>query len=100
MTQVKLDLDELAEEKIKEMKYEAFKKIVKTKLEENFFNYLLSLKSNHTKTENLVSYKLQEYLKSENLTFKQKQLLFSLRSRSINVKRNYKNKYKSVLFFV
>ena len=96
VTQVKLDLDELgiqlAEEKIKEMKYEAFKKMVKTKLEENFFNYLLSLKSNHTKTENLVSYKLQEYLKSENLTFKQKQLLFSLRTRSISVKRNDKNK--------
>ena len=76
------------------MKYEAFKKIVKTKLEENFFDYLLSLKSNHTKTENLVSFKLQEYLTSENLTFKQKQLLFSLRTRSINVKRNYKNKYR------
>ena len=98
VTQVKLDLDELgiqlAEEEIKAMKYEAFKKIVKTKLEENFFDYLLSLKSNHTKTENLVSYKLQEYLTSENLTFKQKQLLFSLRTRSINVKRNYKNKYR------
>ena len=90
---------QLSEEKIKEMKYETFKKIVKTKLNENFFSYLLSLRSSHTKTENLVSYKLQNYLQSENLTFKQKQLLFSLRTRSVNVKRNYKNKYRHTNLF-
>ena len=68
--------------------------MVKTKLNEKFCDYLFSLKSSHTKTQNLSSYNLQAYLKSENLTYKQKQLLFSLRTRSINVKTNYKNKYK------
>ena len=96
--QVKEDLDELeiqlSEGEISKMKYEAFKKVVKTKLNVKFFDYLLSLKSSHTKTQNLSSYKLQEYLESENLTYKQKQLLFSLRTRSINVKTNYKSKYK------
>ena len=80
VNQVKLDLNELeiqiTEEKIKGMKYEEFKKIVRTKLDEKFLDYLLLLKASHTKTENLTSYSLQEYLKSENLTFKQKQLLF------------------------
>ena len=54
----------------------------------------MSLKSSHSKTQNLSSYKLQTYLESQNLTYKQKQLLFSLRTRSIDVKRNYKNKYR------
>ena len=67
---------------------------MKSKLNEKFFEYLISLKLIHTKTQNLSSYKLQEYLESENLTYKQKQLLFSLRTRSINVKTNYKSKYK------
>ena len=47
----------------------------------------------------LSSYKLQTYLESENLTYKQKQLLFSLRTRSIDVKRNYKNKYRNSNLF-
>ena len=47
----------------------------------------------------MTSYSLQEYLKSENLTFKQKQLLFSLRTRSTNVKRNDKNKYRQSNLF-
>ena len=80
VNQVKLDLNELeiqiTEEKIKGMKYEEYKKIIRTKLDEKFLDYLLLLKASHTKTENLTSYSLQEYLKSENLTFKQKQLLF------------------------
>ena len=101
--QVKLDLDELniqlTENEIREMKYEAFKKVVKTKSNEKFFEYLLSLKLNHSKTQNLSSYKLQTYLESENLTYKQKQLLFSLRTRSIDVKRNYKNKYRNSNLF-
>ena len=96
--QVKEDLDELeiklTENEISKMKYEAFKKVVKSKLNEKFFEYLISLKLIHTKTQNLYSYKLQAYLESENLTYKQKQLLFSLRTRSINVKTNYKNKYR------
>ena len=47
-----------------------------------------------SKVKNLTTYKLQDYLKTEKLTTKQKKLLFSLRTRSIDVKNNYKNKYK------
>ena len=51
-------------------------------------------KEGHSKTENLNDFNLQNYLKSRELSTKQKKLLFSLRSRSVNVKTNYKNKFK------
>ena len=85
---------ELTEYQIKTLKKEAFKRILKCKLGEKAYEYLLNLKETHSKTEHLLNYKLQDYLLSENLSFKQKRLLFSLRTRSIHVKRNYKNKYK------
>ena len=57
-------------------------------------NFLEDLKENHSKTEKLFEYKLQNYLTSQNLSTEQKKLLFSLRTRSIHVKTNYRNKYK------
>ena len=51
-------------------------------------------KENRSKSKNLNSYKLQSYLKTDKMTTKQKKLLFSLRTRSVDVKSNYKSKYK------
>ena len=59
---------------------------------------LINLKDKHTKTDKLLCFKLQEYLISENLSNKQKQLLFSLRTRSAPVKTNYRNRYKLNMF--
>ena len=56
--------------------------------------FLSSLRDDHSKTENLLSYSFQGYLGCEDLDVKQKQLLFKLRSRSVHTKANYKNKYK------
>ena len=89
---------EQSESEIKCMKKEEFKKLVKEKLETMASNFLEDLKENHSKTEKLFEYKLQNYLTSQNLSTEQKKLLFSLRTRSIHVKTNYRNKYKFNMF--
>ena len=100
--QIELDLQqleiELSEAEIKSMKKDAFKKLIKEKLEQNAFNFLENLKENHSKTEKLTDFKLQNYLISENLSTELKRLLFSLRTRSILVKTNYRNRYKFNMF--
>ena len=88
-----LDID-LNEQEIKVMKKEVFKSALKKKLQEKATVFLMNYREKHSKTQNLKSYKLQSYLSSNKLTTNEKKLLFSLRTRSIHVKRNYKNKYK------
>ena len=85
---------DLNEEAIKKMKKSAFQKLVNQKMKMKADEFLSSLRDQHSKTENLLSYSFQEYLKCEDLDVKQKQLLFKLRSRSVHTKANYKNKYK------
>ena len=84
----------LSEEEIRLMKKDSFKKILKAKLCEKARDFLYKLKEGHSKTSNLGNFSLQEYLKSENLSTNEKKLLFSLRTRSYDVKSNYKNKFK------
>ena len=81
---------------IKQMKKTYFKKLIKGKLKESATNFLFNHKSDEqrSKIKNLKSFTLQNYLKTTKLSNKEKKLLFSLRTRSIDVKRNYKNKYK------
>ena len=90
--QVKDDMEELDiefdEKAIKNMKKWKFKKIVYEKMH----SHLLSLKKG--KLANLSSYYgMKEYLKTDRLNLVQKQLLFSLRTRMVMVKCNYRNKY-------
>ena len=54
---------------------------------------MFSLKEGHSKTQNLVNYKFQDYLKCGSLSVEEKKLLFQLRTRSTHTKSNYKNKY-------
>ena len=54
--------------------------------------FLSQIRDEHSKTENLQSYKFQTYLESEKLTVEEKKLLFQLRTRSIPTKANYKKK--------
>ena len=90
---IELNID-ISEESIKQMKKKKIKKYLKEKLNEKAVKFLLDKKERHTKTENLNIYGLQKYLQTNELSTKQKKLLFSLRTRSIDVKTNYKNKYK------
>ena len=46
-----------------------------------------------SKIKNLTTYKLQDYFKTPKFMNKDKKLLFSLRTRTTDVKSNYKNKY-------
>ena len=56
--------------------------------------YLLSLKLKHSKCEYLnVSNYMQEYLTSNELYTSEKKLLFAMRTKTVNVKTNYKHSY-------
>ena len=91
----KRDLEiNISEQSIQIMKKEAFKKLVKQKLNEKAFEFLFKTKEGHSKTKHLKSFLFQNYLQTENISTKEKKLLFSLRTRSVDVKTNYKNKYK------
>ena len=100
--QIKIDMEyckiDLTEEEIKNMKKEKFKNLVNTNVREIGREYLLSLKSQHSKSSGLNDdFKCQEYLITEKLSVEEKQLLFSFRNRTYECKTNYKNKYGSDL---
>ena len=85
---------DLSEDAIRLMKKDKFEKMVKEKLYEKAREFLFKIKEGHSKTKNLSTFTLQEYLKCEKMSTNDKKLLFSLRTRSYDVKTNYKNKYK------
>ena len=94
------DLDdfgiEFDEEKISKMKKETFKKLVFGKMREFSHSKLLEEKDgkNMSKLAGLTShYGMKEYLSSEKLNLDEKRLLFQLRTRMVEVRTNYKNKY-------
>ena len=97
---LKTDLDdfgkEFDEEKISKMKKETFKKLVCEKIREFYHSKLLEEKDgkNMSKLAWLTShYGMKEYLSSEKLNLDEKRLLFQLRTRMVEVRTNYKNKY-------
>ena len=59
--------------------------------------YLLGLKADHTKMDNLVysKLKLQGYLKSEDIPAHEAKNLYRYRVRSANFKENFGDKYKN-----
>ena len=83
---------------ISKLKKWKFKKIVNNKLQEVAREYLISLKESHSKLDQLRNtYTLEPYLTSNNLTTEEKQTLFKLRTRMIDVKCNFKSYVNSVL---
>ena len=93
---VKQDLADLnikmSFEEITNISKEAFKKLVKEKVNKSALDYLQNLQLSHSKSENL-SYDdlgLQGYLKSgtSNMTIKEKLFCFAARSRMIDVRCN------------
>ena len=70
-----------------------FKNFVKRRVEISQLEYLNTLKKKHSKSKYLEckEIKMAEYLKDQRFSTKKKQLLFKLRSKTLDVKQNFKN---------
>ena len=80
---------------IANMKKLKFRKIVNTQLRIVAMEYLLTLKAKHSKLDYLPNeYKLEKYLSSTKVTTEEKQTLFKLRTRMVDVKCNFKKMYE------
>ena len=97
---IEKDLDDFGidfdEEIFSKMKNHAVKKLVNQKMREFSHSSLLAEKDgkNLSKLAGLSShYGMKDYLVTERLTTEQKQLLFSLRTRMVDVRTNYRTKY-------
>ena len=75
---------------------EWFKNFVKEKVKINFLKQLKDLRTKHSKSANLKcdDLKTAEYINSPRFSLEEKQLLFKLRSRTLNIKANFKNQHK------
>ena len=102
MSQVEDDLlscdIQLKEEEIAAMSRWKFKKIVDGKIREQSEQYLAELQIKHSKSTFLhQGEKMQEYLCSDKLSTREKQLLFKLRSSVTPNKSNFRKKYENDL---
>ena len=79
------------------MKYGQFKTKVKSACKIYTFKRLLAIKSRHSKGDNLDYTKLEinEYFRSKTITVAQALLLFKIRSRMLDVKMNFRDKYRN-----
>ena len=84
----------MTDEEIQGVSKETFKRIVKQKVKINYLQHLESLKANHSKSKYLdcSDLKVAEYITDARLNCKKKQLLFKLRSRTLDVKKNFGDK--------
>ena len=75
------------------MKKNKFKKELKKEIQDKSFQYLNELRKSKLSKLNYTKYKIQSYLTSTKLTNEEKSLLFSLRTRMVRVKDNFKNEF-------
>ena len=88
----------LKEEEIAAMSRWKFKKILDCKIREQSEQYLAELQIKHSKSTFLhQGEKMQEYLCSDKLSTREKQLLFKLRSSVTPNKSNFRKKYENDL---
>ena len=75
------------------MKKHKFKKHLNNKILLSAFEYLNSIKTSHSKVKNIVyrKFKIARYLTESKFNIDDKILLFSLRTRMVDVKCNFKN---------
>ena len=100
--QLKSDLKEcnisLSEEEIMKMKRTTFKSFLKRKINAVAKQYLFELRSSHSKSTNLLhKNELKDYLSSDKISLEGKKLLFSMKTRGVNVKTNFKNGYSDLM---
>ena len=102
VVQLRQDLEEcnikLSDEEIKQMKKEQFKNLVLREIRRLAKEYLISQRK--SKTENLMhTGNMKEYLTTQQMTTGEKQLLFAIKTKCVDVKTNFKNQFsKSNMF--
>ena len=80
-----------SDEEISKMKRITFKKLVMEKIQALAAQYLIALKTKHTKSINLeYSKEMQSYLCNESMKIEDKKLMFRIRNRLVDVKANYR----------
>ena len=82
----------LTDSEIQGVSKNVFNNFLKKKVQANMLKYLQNLKQKHSKSKYLQCTELKpaEYIYSSRLTTKEKQLLLKLRSRTLDVKENFK----------
>jgi hypothetical protein len=99
--QVKDDLEDfgmpVSLEFIRSKSIHSFRRLVKIKTKEYALKYLLNLKAEHSKLDNLMysELKLQSYLKSDDIPVHEAKNLFRYRVRVADFKENFGNKYEN-----
>ena len=87
---------DMTDAEIQGVSHDAFKTYVQKKVKINFLKYINNLKKSHSKSEKLhcTEVRMAEYLKTPKLNTRKKELLFKLRSKTFDVKQNFKNMNK------
>ena len=87
-----------SESYIEQTSTKLFKSEVKKKVQEAAFKYLKNLQSKHSKTCNIQykEFKTQNYMTTPIFSNNEVNLLHALRSRMVNVKMNFKSKYRDL----
>ena len=93
-----LEID-LSIEEIERMKEDNFRSMVRKKTEDSALKYLNKMKGKHSKVMDIshTSLDMQPYLEASETTIQERKFLFSLRSRMVDVKTNYREKYKDTI---
>ena len=93
-----LEID-MNDDEIQNLSKEKFKDYVTKKAKIQQLHFLKTLKKKHTKSEfvDCTELKTAEYLKAPVFNTKQKQLLFKLRSRTLDVKLNFPGHHRDLL---
>ena len=101
MTQKYLTLCEISmtAEEIASCSQYKFKKLVEEKIKQKAQEHLIMLQMKHSKTKYLhQEEEMKDYLKSDELSTKEKQWLFKMRTRMCPNKTNFEGMYKADLF--
>ena len=85
---------------LKAFKTLKFKKMIKKACTESAYAYMCKERGSKMSNLKYSELKIQDYLKSEKLSTKEKLLLFQLRTRMIPVSHNFGNKSNQFLNFI
>ena len=88
----------LTHSEIKHMKKEDLQKVVKAACKVSALQYLNSVKSKHSKVLHIPhpTLDMQPYLKPNHITISEAKFIFSARTRMLDVRSNFKNKYSDL----
>ena len=86
---------DLTDNEIQKVSQNSFKNYLKSKAKISHLQYINKMKSTHSKSGNLncKQLKMADYLMDQRFTTRKKQLLFRLRSRTLDVKLNFRDQH-------